>query len=86
MHELFNAGTSFGNGEFFKEAPQLHNERHFASCEIFPNDDRGDQGKGYQKVRFDIEFRNDADEGFGDNRHAAEDDGNPGSGEGQRPK
>ena len=42
MHELFNAGTSFGNGEFFEEAPQLHNERHFACCEIFSNDDRGD--------------------------------------------
>ena len=42
MHELFNAGTSFGNCKFFEEAPELHNERHFACSEIFSNDDRGD--------------------------------------------
>lgn len=81
MHELFNAGTSFGNCKFFEEAPEYALKMNATSPadEIFSMMTRRLRARGYQKGPLLIsDFVMMPMKGFGDNPAPQRDDGYPG--------
>ena len=86
VDEALDAGAGARNGQFFQQAPQLHDEGHLAGGEVLADDHRGDERDGDKHVRLDVKGRDKADDGFEDDGHAAEDDGHPRRVERQRQK
>ena len=77
VDQLLNPRPGLGHGEVLQKAAQLHDEGHLAGGKIFPNEHRGHKGHGHQHIRLDVKGSDQADDGLQQDRHSAEEDGNP---------
>ena len=64
VDELFDARAGASDGQLFKKTAELHDERDLARGEILTDADRRDQRERDEHVRFDVERRDKADDGF----------------------
>ena len=64
VHQLFDARAGLGHRQILQQRPQLHDEGHLARGKVLADAHGGDQGRGDQHIRLDVEGGDKADEGF----------------------